>query len=58
MHKLKLDLDHLAVESFATSGQGTHALGTVHARDDQQTVKIVCTISTIATNPTCCPCTP
>jgi hypothetical protein len=58
MHKLTLDLDGLAVESFPTSGEGTYGVGTVHAREVQQTVKIVCTISTIATNPTCCPCTP
>lgn len=62
MQKLKLDIDRLAVESFPTSAAAGDGLGTVHARgvdvDVQDTVKIVCTISTIATNPTCCPCTP
>lgn len=58
MRKLKLEIDRLAVDSFPTSGLATHGLGTVHAREDQQTLKIVCGVSTLATNPTCCPCTP
>jgi len=45
------------VDSFPTAAAGA-VVGTVHAREDQQTLKIVCTISTLATNPTCCPCTP
>ncbi|HSU13471.1 hypothetical protein [Longimicrobium sp.] len=58
MPKLKLDLDRLAVDSFPTSPEVTHGIGTVHAREEQQTLKVVCTIGTLATNPTCCPCTP
>lgn len=57
MRKLTLDVETLAVESFSTAAAGA-AVGTVHAREDQQTLKVVCTISTLATNPTCCPCTP
>ncbi|HEX6747202.1 MAG TPA: hypothetical protein VF092_07865 [Longimicrobium sp.] len=58
MRKLKLDVERLTVESFPTSDDELQRLGTVQAREGAETVKIVCTISTIATNPTCCPCTP
>jgi hypothetical protein len=68
MRKLKLDLDRLAVESFPTSTTESSGLGTIHAREASQTIKLTCPlgpitttigpISTIATNPTCCPCTP
>ena len=58
MRKLTLDLEALAVDSFPTASSAAAAIGTVHAREDQQTLKVVCTISTLATNPTCCPCTP
>jgi hypothetical protein len=58
MRKLTLNLDALTVDSFPTSPREAAAIGTVHAREDQQTLNVVCTISTLATNPTCCPCTP
>ncbi|HEU4559356.1 MAG TPA: hypothetical protein VFS20_15975 [Longimicrobium sp.] len=61
MQKLRLDLDRLSVESFPTSIEESNGLGTVHARGVPETIKLTCPIgpiSTIATNPTCCPCTP
>lgn len=57
MPKLKLDLDRLAVDSFPTC-EVMDGIGTVQAREGVATLKVVCTVSTLATNPTCCPCTP
>jgi hypothetical protein len=57
MPKLKLDLDRLTVDSFPTC-EVMDGIGTIHAREGVATLKVVCTVSTLATNPTCCPCTP
>jgi hypothetical protein len=58
MHKLTLDCDRLSVESFPTSAEVTDGVGTVHAREWIATLKVVCDVTTLKTNPTCCPCTP
>ncbi|HWK88687.1 MAG TPA: hypothetical protein VNP72_01780 [Longimicrobium sp.] len=60
MEKLRLDLDDLAVESFAVEAEGGPDGGTVEARE-APTLKTLCgtTCGTLlASNPTCCPCTP
>jgi hypothetical protein len=57
MPKLKLDLDRLTVDSFPTC-EVIDGIGTIYAREGVATLKVVCTVSTLATNPTCCPCTP
>jgi len=56
MKKLTLDCDRLRVESFPT-GEVTDGVGTVHARDGVATLPF-CGVTTLKTNPTCCPCTP
>jgi hypothetical protein len=56
MNKLRLSLDDLAVDTFQTGEARTPRRGTVDAH--AETVKIVCTISTLKTDLTCCPCTP
>jgi len=58
MYKLKLDCDALAVDSFPTLDRGTRGPGTVRAHDGIDTNKILCNITTLKTDPTCCPCTP
>ena len=58
MNKLTLDCDALSVESFPTLDEETDALGTVRGHDSLETNKIVCNVTTLTTNPTCCPCTP
>jgi hypothetical protein len=57
MDKLKLDLDALAVESFATFPAAGWR-GTVAGRELQPTLKTFCGSTWLETNPTCCPCTP
>jgi hypothetical protein len=57
MNKLRLSLDDLAVDTFQTGEDRVPRRGTVDAHGGQ-TVKIVCTISTLKTDLTCCPCTP
>lgn len=56
MRKLRLNLDDLAVDTFRTAGHDAAWKGTVDAHEEQ-TVKTVCG-SLLASNPTCCPCTP
>jgi hypothetical protein len=58
MKKLKLDCDSLAVESFPTTLDLCEGAGTVHARELQRTLVALCDRTLLATNPTCCPCTP
>lgn len=55
MSKLRLKLDELEVDTFATGADGREARGTVagHAA----TAKPLC-IPTLKTDLTCCPCTP
>lgn len=57
MTKLRLNLDDLAVESFLTATGDAGARGTVDAHDANATLKTACA-SLLASNPTCCPCTP
>ncbi|HEX6367867.1 MAG TPA: hypothetical protein VF006_02965 [Longimicrobium sp.] len=56
MTKLRLNLDDLAVDTFHTATSGGAWTGTVDAHE-AQTIKTVCA-SLLASNPTCCPCTP
>ena len=56
MRKLRLSLDELAVDTFQTGGPDVPRRGTVDAH--AATPKIICDISTLKTDPTCCPCTP
>lgn len=56
MNKLKLQVDELAVDTFDTGLAEPHRRGTVDAHG--ATPKIVCDISTLKTDMTCCPCTP
>ena len=58
MRKLTLDCESLAVESFPTSDEVADGRGTVHAREWQRTLPVACDQTLLATNPTCCPCTP
>lgn len=58
MKKLKLEIDALTVDTFEPGRKTGGAGGTVQAHGDQQTVKIVCQVSTLKTDLTCCPCTP
>jgi hypothetical protein len=56
MNKLRLDVDDLTVDTFQTGDDRTPRRGTVDA--NQATVKVICTVSTLKTDLTCCPCTP
>ncbi len=56
MNKLRLNPDELAVETFPTGDDNAPSRGTVVAL--AATPKIVCDISTLKTDMTCCPCTP
>lgn len=56
MTKLRLNLDDLAVETFCTAARDGAWRGTVDGHE-AQTIKTVCA-SLLASNPTCCPCTP
>jgi|GEM_PF-2047920 len=58
MKKLTLDCEALAVESFPTTRDTGGGAGTVHAREWQRTLVALCDRTLLATNPTCCPCTP
>jgi hypothetical protein len=55
MRKLRLRLDELAVETFATDAGDADERGTVDAHG--ATAKPLC-IPTLKTDLTCCPCTP
>ncbi|HEX8692104.1 MAG TPA: hypothetical protein VF746_06785 [Longimicrobium sp.] len=57
MKKLKLDLDGLAVDSFATLA-GTAHRGTVDGREPRPTLETICGSTWLVSNPTCRPCTP
>lgn len=57
MKKLKLEIDALTVDTFDT-GREAGTAGTVQAHGDGRTLKVVCEISTLKTDLTCCPCTP
>jgi hypothetical protein len=54
MNKLRLHIDDIAVESFQT-GEGRMGAGTV---DAHAATRSPCTIASIKTDLTCCPCTP
>lgn len=58
MNKLKLQLDDLAVETFETGHDAGAGRGTVHGHGDIPTIKPVCGETVLASNPSCCPCTP
>lgn len=58
MNKLKLDADSLAVDTFEPVRQEEAARGTVAAHGTLETQKIICSVSTLKTDLTCCPCTP
>ncbi|HEX6367866.1 MAG TPA: hypothetical protein VF006_02960 [Longimicrobium sp.] len=55
MGKLRLKLEELEVDTFATGADGAPARGTVDAR--AATARPLC-IPTLKTDLTCCPCTP
>jgi hypothetical protein len=57
MRKQRLNPDDLAVDTFRTAADDTARKGTVDAHEAGQTLKTVCG-SLLASNPTCCPCTP
>lgn len=56
MTKLRLNLDDLAVDTFHTAIRESAWNGTVDAHE-APTIKTACA-SLLASNPTCCPCTP
>lgn len=56
MTKLRLNPEDLAVETFHTAHADAAVKGTVDAHE-APTLKTVCA-SLLASNPTCCPCTP
>lgn len=58
MNKLKLEIDSLTVDTFDTGTEPAPARATVNAHGRSQTLKIVCQVSTLKTDLTCCPCTP
>ena len=58
MKKLRLQVEALAVDSFPTTRETCADTGTVHAREWQRTLLTLCDQTLLATNPTCCPCTP
>lgn len=58
MRKLKLDLDTIAVESFATVRSAEAGAGTVHARGVARTFACEQTTPYCKTQLTYCPCTP
>lgn len=55
MSKLRLRLDDLAVDTFQTGEDAPPPRGTVEAHE---ATKPVCTIASLKTDLTCCPCTP
>ena len=55
MSKLRLSLDDLAVDTFQTADEGVSLRGTIHGNE---ATKPVCTVPTLKTDLTCCPCTP
>jgi hypothetical protein len=56
MGKLRLNLDELTVDTFHTAARDGEWTGTVDGHE-APTIKTVCA-SLLASNPTCCPCTP
>jgi hypothetical protein len=59
MKKLKLDVEGLTVDSFATAADAVAQPGTVEAQEIRPTLRTVCGNETwLVSNPTCCPCTP
>ena len=56
MTKLRLNLDDLSVDTFQTAPRDGTWKGTVDAHA-AETLKTLCA-SLLASNPTCCPCTP
>lgn len=58
MRKLKLEIESLAVDTFQTA-HCVNDRGTVdaHLHGEDKTLKTLCA-SLLASNPTCCPCTP
>lgn len=58
MKKLKLNAESLTVETFEPGVENAPSRGTVAAHGDGQTQKVICSIPTVNTALTCCPCTP
>jgi hypothetical protein len=57
MDKLKLKIEELTVETFEIGRETESLRGTVRG-NEIPTYKTVCPGTLLATNPTCCPCTP
>jgi hypothetical protein len=57
MKKLKLEIESLAVDTFATA-DADRGRGTVDAHLVRPTLRTVCDETLLVSNPTCCPCTP
>lgn len=57
MDKMKLKIEELTVETFEIGRETESLRGTVRA-NEIPTLKPVCPGTLLATNPTCCPCTP
>lgn len=58
MKKLRLQVEDLAIDSFATDAERQDERGTVHGRQGDESFKVICGVSTLKTDMTCCPCTP
>jgi hypothetical protein len=58
MKKLKLDAESLTVDTFEPGEAYAPSRGTVAAHGNVETQKIICSIPTLKTDLTCCPCTP
>ncbi len=58
MRKLVLDLDTIAVDSFATADTSAASAGSVHARELVRTFTCAQTTPYCKTQLTYCPCTP
>lgn len=55
MNKLRLRLDDLTVDTFQTGEDRQLQRGTV---DAHEATKPICTVASLKTDLTCCPCTP
>ncbi len=58
MKKLKLEIESLTVDTFVTAHGADPGRGTVDGQELRPTLKTVCDQTLLASNPTCCPCTP
>jgi hypothetical protein len=55
VNKLRLNVDGIAVESFRTGEDTMAGAGTVRGHE---ATRPLCTIASLKTDLTCCPCTP